>query len=167
MTIKTSRKQIPACTKLLPSLAPNWKLTKRVLNFGAGKWPELTGEALTESNPRILGVTHYDPNAEKIEGVETDLTAVNSQHYELVLCANVLNVCRDLDAVLADLATINFDCCVVQIYEASNTGKGRKTRDGYQRNESVASYIPAIKAHFPTFAVTLHRASKCIVITKG
>ncbi len=167
MTIQTSRKQIPACAKLLSTLAPNWKLVKRVLNFGAGKWPELTTEYLTEANPRLLAVTNYEPNGKKIEGVESDITAVNGQRYDLVICANVVNVCRDLDAVLTDLASVDFDCCVVQIYEGSANGKGRKTRDGYQRNELVADYMPAIQAHFPAFAVTLHRGHKCIVITKG
>jgi hypothetical protein len=124
---------------------------------------------------QVMSVTNYDPNyikdsnkaTEADAKVLTELYDVRQQRYCVAICANVLNVCKDLDAVLSDLAQVDFDCCVIQIYEGNRTAKGRKTRDGYQRNAPVADYMEAILQHFHRFDVTLHRAAKCITITKG
>ncbi|CAH0543011.1 hypothetical protein [Vibrio marisflavi] len=166
MTFKISRKQVPASARLLPALAPNWGYANHFLNYGCGKYPELTEHYLNNRFMQIQSVTNYDPNSHA-EGVVNDINELKNQRYCVALCANVLNVCEDLEAVLADLAQIDFDCCVIQIYEGDRTGVGKPTRDGYQRNEVVADYVHAIRSNFHKFDVQLHRSRKCITILKG
>ncbi|MCK8113148.1 hypothetical protein [Vibrio sp. 2CM40D] len=166
MTLQTSRKQVPASAKRLSRLAPNWSYANNILNFGCGKFPDLTEEYLTNYHKQIMTVTHYDPNS---KGVVNNIAEIDSskRRFCVMLCADVLNVCKDLDAAIADMAKIDFDCAVIQIYEGNRSGKGRKTRDGYQRNEPVSAYLPILTNNFHKFDVTLHRSDKCITIVKG
>ncbi|QFT40100.1 MULTISPECIES: hypothetical protein [unclassified Vibrio] len=168
MTLNTSRKQVPASAKVLHKLAPNWRYANHILNFGCGRFPDLTKEYLTNYHNQIMSVTNYDPNS-KDEDVIKDINAIDAsqKRFCVVLCANVLNVCKDLDSALDDLAKLDFDCAVIQIYEGNQTGNGRKTRDGYQRNERVAAYMPPVLNRFGKFDVTLHRSFKVITIIKG
>ncbi|EGQ8153749.1 hypothetical protein QPB21_003944 [Vibrio alginolyticus] len=168
MALQTSRKQVPVSAKHLSRLAPNWSYANNILNFGCGKFPELTEEYLTNYHKQIMMVTHYDPNS-KAKGVVSNIVEIDSskRRFCVMLCANVLNECKDLDAVIADMAKIDFDCAVIQIYEGNRSGKGRKTRDGYQRNEPVSAYLPILTSNFHKFDVTLHRSDKCITIVKG
>ncbi|EOX4805168.1 hypothetical protein [Vibrio sp. Vb1337] len=168
MTLQTSRKQVPASAKRLSRLAPNWSYANNILNFGCGKSPDLTEEYLTNYHKQIMTVTHYDPNS-KAKGVVNNIAEIDSskRRFCVMLCADVLNVCKDLDAAIADMAKIDFDCAVIQIYEGNRSGKGRKTRDGYQRNEPVSAYLPILMSNFHKFDVTLHRSDKCITIVKG
>lgn len=169
MTLKTSRKQVPAAAKVLHKLAGNWQFANHVLNFGCGRFPDLTKEYLTNYHNQVMSVTSYDPNNEDDQDVVTDIKLIDREvrRFDVVLCANVLNVCKDLDAALLDLQRIDFDTAVIQIYEGNRSGKGRKTRDGYQRNELVADYMQKVLQYFYQFDVTLHRSHKAIVIAKG
>ncbi len=169
MTLKTSRKQVPAAAKVLHKLAGNWQFANHVLNFGCGRFPDLTKEYLTNYHNQVISVTSYDPNNAEDEDVITDISLIDREvrRFDVVLCANVLNVCKDLDSALLDLQRIDFDTAVIQIYEGNRSGKGRNTRDGYQRNEVVAEYMPKVLQYFYQFDVTLHRGHKAIVITKG
>lgn len=168
MTLQTSQRQAPASAKCLSKLAPNWSYAKSILNFGYGKLPDLTGEYSTNYYKRILTVTHFDPSS-KAKGVVNNIAEIDSskRRFCVMLCANVLNMHKDLDAAIADMAKIDFDCAVIQIYEGNRSGKGRKTRDGYQRNEPVSAYLPILTSNFHKFDVTLHRSDKCITIVKG
>lgn len=168
MTIKTSRKQVPACAKMLDKLAPNWRYANRVLNFGCGLYPELTENYFTRFHNQVNHVANYDPNSEATN-VVTGIDAIteDKDRFDVVLCANVLNVCEDIDDVLLDLARVDFDCAVIQIYEGNGTGVGGKTRDGYQRNQRVNDYIVKVQQYFHRFDITLHRSAKCITVVKG
>ncbi|EGQ9137942.1 MULTISPECIES: hypothetical protein [Vibrio harveyi group] len=168
MTLQTSRKQVPVSAERLSKLAPNWSYANNILNFGCGKFPDLTEECLTNCHKHSMTVTHFDPSS-KAKGVVSNIAEIDSskRRFCVMLCANVLNMHKDLDAAIADMAKIDFDCAVIQIYEGNRSGKGRKTRDGYQRNEPVSAYLPILTSNFHKFDVTLHRSDKCITIVKG
>lgn len=138
-SINTSRKQIPATIKNPPIDV----IGNRVLNFGSGKYPELSHDHLM-----ALGaseVVSYDPYAVN----DLNLNYIDLIHgtFDVVFCCNVLNVVPNINAVINDLNTIDFNTLIVQIYEGDRTGNGKETRDGYQHNKRTVDYIEFFKGY--------------------
>ena len=146
MTINTSRKQVPASAKTLSAIISKQLTTCRLLNFGCGKWPELTEQYL-QSKIKNLIVDNYDPNSSSEAVIKT---LPRDYQCEVVLCANVLNVLDDdqLRDCIVQLRRIPFALCVIQIYEGNKSGNGKKTRDGFQRNARTPVYLQHIKSIF-------------------
>ncbi len=165
----TDTNQPPAIIKLLATLAPNWAFANHILNYGCSEQPELTEQVIRNRFNQVMTVAHFDTSGklEASDSVLTDFDAIQGRHFDVMLCADVLNTCRDLQTALNDLAKIDFDCCVIQIDEGNQSGKGRKSRRVYQRNEPTANYIEILQRNFHRFDVTLHRDKRCIVLNKG
>ncbi|MCC4224948.1 MAG: hypothetical protein AAGJ90_18185 [Pseudomonadota bacterium] len=85
MTLQTSRKQVPASAKRLSRLAPKWSYANNILNFGCGKFPDLTEEYLTNYHKQIMTVTHYDPNS-KAKGVVNNTPILTAQNAVFASC---------------------------------------------------------------------------------
>ncbi|ELA6667967.1 hypothetical protein RC861_004268 [Vibrio parahaemolyticus] len=167
MAIDTNLEQVLDYVELLHKLAPNWSYAKNILNFGGSDFSDQAEACITENYKRDMTVVSYDWHENLGGEANSDEIDITKRHFCIMFCANVLNTCKDLEPVLAAMAKIDFDCAVIQINDGNRSGKGRKTRDGYQRNEVVADYVPILKRNFHKFDVTLHRSDKCITIVKG
>ena len=140
-TINTSLRQVPAQVKIA-----DWDKHKNhmVLNYGAGKYPELT--ALYLKSQGVKWVESYDP-------YNPSISTKPEGEFDVVLCSNVLNVIArdgDLEDVVADIASkLHEDgTAYIQIYTGDRSGKAGETTRGYQRNSLLAHYLPIINKHF-------------------
>lgn len=103
----------------------------------------------------------------QIENLTEGLEAIKDTHFDVVVHLDQLNLAKGLTAPLAEIAQLNFDCCIVRVNEGNETGKGRKAGGIHQRNEKVAAYVRPISQHFHKFDITLRRDARCVVIAKG
>lgn len=163
MTQHNSRLPASAVVEILQQLAPNWSYAKHVLLFGNDRLPELTN-----FHNQVMTVTNFDPDSLEAD-VITDIETIkgSEKRFDVVLCANVLNLSDDLDATMAQLAKLDFDACVIHIDEGDGTGQAVSGEDGYHRNELVSDYVAKVHQHFHRFDVTLHRSRKAITVVKG
>ena len=148
-TSRTARNQVPASIKQAKILMPNWVDGFEILNFGCGRYWRTADSHLF----RQLGaatVTHYDPFSLEAFYPYRYIEEVQEKFFDVVFVANVLNVLNNygLDKTLEQLATINSDKFIIQIYEGKKNGRGSLTRDGYQRNERTEEYREKIHNAF-------------------
>ena len=111
-----------------------------VFDYGAGRYPEITREALN-----VGMYLPFDPFNLPEEVNSTSIDEVIDHGCGLVMCSNVLNVIDDdetiTDIILRCLAKTSGPCCFT-VYEGDGTGKGRETGpDQYQRNEPLEAYL--------------------------
>lgn len=163
MTLATSRKQIAASAKHLDvHLGPSFDDCQHIINYGCGKWPELTEQYWLEHYPNLIKRIHYDPNS-----LEPGICVSIPTGYttDIVFCAYVLNALDDnsLSEVLSHIASFNFKAAVFQIHEGDKRGKGRVTRCGYQRNERTSDYLPYLLPFFSDRTISVR--SRLIIIS--
>lgn len=174
---KTSIKQIPALAKsalfakLVDRAFTNSGAEPSILNYGAGKYPRLTADYLTEKFPGVT-VHAFDPynipasvNAESMDAA-----------YDLVFAANVLNVIHSDPALYAAVVNMAshtriYGRIIIGVYEGDKTGRGKLTMNGdsYQRNLPVADYLPLIREAltYQSFGVFyVEKVGKYIVLTR-
>lgn len=174
---KTSIKQIPALVKstlfdkLVNSAFTNSSAEPSILNFGAGKYPELTADFLREKFPGVT-VSSYDPyNLDK----KTNEASMDNV-YDLVVCANVLNVIHSDAALYAAVVNMASHTCVygrivIGVYEGDKSGVGKLTQNGesYQRNLPVSAYLPIIRDALTYQSFGVFYVEKCgryVVLTR-
>lgn len=147
---RTSLKQIPALFKSAPfeAAAKNTATkTRAVLNYGAGRYPELTADFVR--NRYGISVHAYDkynlPD-------EMNADTLSFADYPIVCVANVLNVIdNDFAAELAinnAVSHMAYDgVTLVTVYEGNGTGIGTYTMNGesYQRNVKTADFVQLIQ----------------------
>jgi len=141
-TINTSLKQVPAAFK---KFADEIDQAELVLNYGAGKYPELVDHFLCRE------IEHYEPNySGNYAGYYSVMTERDQLgHYGLTICANVLNVIEDnvdLEIAITD-CIVSSSKTIWQIYEGDRYSIGRATTKGYQRNNRTSFYYDLIRQH--------------------
>lgn len=154
---ETSIKQVPALHKsrYVAEIGRN----ASVLDYGAGKYPELA-ENYLRKNVEIANYTPYDPY-----NLPGRLIPENAK-YDITLCANVLNVIRESDAIKGVIRNAIFHTrkggtAMFTVYEGDRSGKGKITAKGYQRNEPTQNYMTRILEACPW--VKLDRKGKIII----
>lgn len=154
---ETSIKQVPALHKsrYVAEIGHN----ASVLDYGAGKYSELA-ESYLRKNVQIAAYTPYDPY-----NLPGRLIPENAR-YDITLCANVLNVIREENAITGVIRNAIFHTrkggqVMFTVYEGDKSGKGKITTKGYQRNESTQNYMTRILSACPW--VRLDRKGKIII----
>ncbi|MFG0910198.1 hypothetical protein [Vibrio sp. FYR_4] len=163
MSLATSRKQIAASAKQLDKhLGPSFNDYHHIINWGCGKWPELTEQYWLDHYPNLTKRIHYDPNS-LAPGICVSIPY--GYETDILFCANVLNVLDDdlLAEVLSHIASLNFKAAVIQIHEGDKYGQGRVTRCGYQRNERTSAYLPYLLPFFSDRTISVR--SRLIIIS--
>lgn len=113
---------------------------KHVLDYGCGRYTEVCKKAAYSYYAATW--TGYDPYWKP--------QSLKYRVFDIVLCANVLNVIREkreLDACIEScLRMVDVGGkAVFQIYEGDRTGEGRETKpDCWQRNERTQAYADRI-----------------------
>ncbi len=121
-----------------------WKAGDTNADIGGGKW-ELATEALDDQE--VENVV-YDPYNRSREHNVKALKRI-SQGVDTATVANTLNVIAEPEIraeviKLAARATVAY----FHVYGGDGSGVGVKTRDGWQENRSLATYVPEVEAHF-------------------
>lgn len=123
---------------------------ERVLDYGCGKYVDHLREYVED---RYGHWTGYDPFNYPTVISERD-------HFDVVICSNVLNVVDSdfvVDEILSQIVYRLKDTgrCYISIYEGDKSGEGRPTKaDCYQRNQKTRDYLPVIYKHFKSCYVS-------------
>lgn len=173
----TSIRQIPALVKsdlfakLVNSAFVNSGVEPSIMNFGAGKYPEMTAQYLTDRFPGV-DVHAYDPY-NLPDAVNAD--ALKKTGYDIVFSANVLNVINSDDALTEAIVKMAayvriYGRIVIGVYEGDKSGVGRMSgADTYQRNLRTAEYLPLIRNVLKMQGFGFFYVEKCgkyIVLTR-
>ena len=97
----------------------------------------------------------YDPFNRTVEHNERVLDWAN-EHADVVVLSNVLNVIEIESSrrYILKMVSLYAPMVYISVYEGDRSGKGGKTRDGWQENRKLASYLEEIYNSFDT--VTKH-----------
>lgn len=132
---KTSRRQVPALHRALIR-AGKWRTGDWNLDVGGGRFDDAS-DALREA-----AVTNavYDPY-NRTKGHNE--AVLERESYDTATVANVLNVIAERDVRLEVLrvAAERAATVYVTVYEGDKTYEGKPTRDGWQENRPLESYV--------------------------
>ena len=140
----TARRQVPALHRAVP-----WRRGETNLDLGGGPWPDATSFLAT------LGVRNVvvDPGWQTPREVAAARARVAGGRADTATLANLLNVIparegRRTALALAANALGPGGVAYVSVHEGDRSGRGRKTRDGWQANRRLASYAGEVGEFF-------------------
>lgn len=158
---KTSRAQIPALHKALVR-AKVWTPWDTNADIGGGRF-ELASDYLEEHG--VINIV-YDPFNRSAEHNEIALQAL-AEGTTTATVTNVLNVIAEPGnrrGVIEMAATVVAPNRVAyfDVYEGDRTGVGNRTRDGWQENRKLLSYVSEIEPYFKSVTVVIVAGVRCI-----
>jgi hypothetical protein len=169
----TSVNQLPAVLRLLKKVydpkdwqgARFWVDTKTVLDYGGGKYDQLT-DAFAE-----LGIVNlvYDPFNRSEDHNALVLKILRARKADVGICSNVLNVIREPAARTETLEHLQIGVkeggnIFITIHEGDKTSKGKKTSKGWQANRPARNYMREIRRVFPNSFGTRWGSKALIII---
>lgn len=159
---RTCRHQIPALHKALVR-ANTWTPWDTNADIGGGKY-ELASDFLEDVE---VGNIVYDPfnrspnhNAVALQAILAGTTTAT--------VTNVLNVIAEAGnrrgvIELAARAVAPNRVAYFDVHEGDRTGIGHQTRDGWQENRRLATYIPEIERYFTSVQVAIVEGIRAIL----
>lgn len=132
-------------------------LEASIVDIGAGKYNRAGDFIRSEYGAAYYA---YDPYNRTEEENAATLRKIETAWNDICLCANVLNVINDNEALgnvvqlcrraVSDRISpkITYGVALFAVYEGNKSGIGAPTRAGYQRNLPTAAYIPLIQRYF-------------------
>lgn len=168
---KTSMNQLPAVLGLINKTSGNaaldWARTDSVLDYGGGKYDQLT-DALCK-----LGVRNmiYDPYNRSEDHNSLVLQMLKAQRADVGILSNVLNVVRKPSLrkdILEDLriGVKEGGRIYITVHEGNKSSKGKKTRCGWQSNRPAKNYMREIRKVFPN-SFGCRWGSKALIIIEN
>jgi len=159
---KTCRAQVPALHRALLR-ARVWRSWDTNADIGGGKY-ELATDELAEHQ---VGNVVYDPYNRPPGFNEASLRVIKKGLMTATV-ANVLNCImephiREKVIRLAAVAVAPKRMAYFAVYEGDKSGVGRETRDGWQENRKLESYVVEIEGHFDVVRVVVIEGLRCIV----
>lgn len=159
---KTSRAQIPALHKALVR-AKIWSYWDTNADIGGGKY-ELASDYLESHG--VLNIV-YDPFNRSDAHNEIAIQAI-AEGTTTATVANVLNVIAERGnrrgvIELAAAAVKPNRVAYFDVYEGDRTGVGNRTRDGWQENRRLSTYVPEIERYFQSVRIAVVEGVRCIV----
>lgn len=157
---KTSLNQIPALHKssILDMYVGAAKAKQAnggdfafIVDYGAGRYN--AGESFL-MNRHNIPVFSYDPYNRPREENKFTAEIMKAGYCPIVICANVLNVINDDDAIREILSNIRRairnvnGVALFTVYEGNKSGIDTITKAGYQRNARTSEYIPILRESF-------------------
>lgn len=122
-----------------------------IVDYGAGRYN--AGKIFLTSRHDIP-VFSYDPYNRPMEENRFTAEVMKAGYCPIVICANVLNVVNDDEAVREILSNIRRairnvnGVSLFTVYEGNKSGVGTATKAGYQRNTKTSEYIPILRESF-------------------
>lgn len=120
-----------------------------ILDYGGGKYDKAINDAKTYGCHLYV----YDPFNRSEEYNKRSLEAFRRSP-DYITCANVLNIIKEdeiVESVVAKIFRLAKKGTIVafSIHDGDGSGIGKRTRDGWQRNENPMAYYPVISKYFP------------------
>jgi len=140
---KTCRSQVPALHKALER-ARVWRPNLVNSDIGGGKFSKATVYL------RTLGVDNivFDPYNRSDLHNDSALSII-TKGVDTATVANVLNVIKEFDSRRDVIQIARFSMVAYfDVYEGDKSGEGKPTRDGWQENRKLATYVAEVKAVF-------------------
>jgi hypothetical protein len=169
---KTSVNQLPAVLRLINKTsrmpAHFWAMTDTVLDYGGGKYDQLT-DVLAKMHVRNL---IYDPFNRSDDHNACIRQLVEARPADVGICSNVLNVIRE-PAIRREILE-NLKRWVdpeggriyITVHEGDKSSKGKRTRCGWQSNRPARNYMREIRRVFPN-SFGCRWGSKALVIIEN
>lgn len=139
---------------------------KLVFDYGCGRCSDLVKKHAYDNG--AVEYRRYD----KYWNIGRKPSIAEYRIYDLVICANVLNVIEnpiERYEVLKDLSSLISGAkgatVAIQIYEGDKSGIGRETSKGYQLNRKRADYYNEIREHFPVRDFKIREKRNYFIIT--
>ena len=154
---RTARKQVPAIFKKVES-RNGWRSVSPVLktrinlDIGGGPYDDFT-LALAEQG--VLNLV-YDPHNRSKEHNDVVLHQARNCMIASVTISNVLNVIKSLkerEKIIRLAAILSDGPVYITVYEGNKSSRGCKTRDGWQCNRRLQSYVSELKSFFAAIEV--------------
>lgn len=160
----TSLNQVPAlhksptldmyveATKLKHAKSENFPfIVPFIVDYGAGRYD--AGKVFLTDRHNIP-VFCYDPYNRPVKENKITAEIMKTGICPIVICANVLNVVNDTNAIRDILSNIRHairdvnGVALFTVYEGNKSGIGAVTKAGYQRNARTSEYIPILREYF-------------------
>lgn len=135
--------RLPRAYKVAMNMADMRADIRTMLDYGCGRY---TDHLTTCASMHALTWAGYDPFNYP--------TNIDGQTFDMIVCANVLNVIDSDDVILDILHKIASHMrpggvAVITVYEGDKSGVGRETmQDCYQRNAKMKDYIQYLNRIF-------------------
>jgi hypothetical protein len=148
----TSRPQVPSLFKAWHRMQ-GWDQKTINLDWGGGKY-DLVQEWFDENGLVVVNLV-VDPYNRTEHHNTTQLRIVaKSGGTDTATLANVLNVIKEPEERLGTLAeigpyVIRGGVLLISVYAGDSSGVGRKTRDGWQENRPLKTYLPEVQQVYP------------------
>jgi hypothetical protein len=137
---------------------------QRILDYGCGKYPEVTERAIMEDYDVIY--SGYDPHNRNSE--ENNEALKRFRKADVVLLSNVLNVLQHKAVQAATVIKAYQELAMggtlyITVYEGDKSGSGRVTKkDCWQENRKTEDYMDMLRDIFPH----TERKGKLIIVYK-
>lgn len=105
-------------------------------------------------NRHNIPVFSYDPYNRPAQENKFTAEVMEAGYCPIVICANVLNIINDDDAIREILSNIRRamrnvnGVALFTVYEGNKSGIAAATKAGYQRNARTSEYIPILQESF-------------------
>ena len=121
-----------------------WKRGDINADLGGGKFDKATAELMAHGVENVI----WDPHNRSDEHNELALKRIH-RGVVTATVANTLNAIAESEvrAVVILLAT-RARQAFFHVYEGDHSGVGKETRDGWQENRKLLSYVPEISRYF-------------------
>jgi len=160
-TGKTARKQVPAVAKLIEARGVRWQKGQRPstnLDIGSGPYTDFSDWL------KKRGVVNFPVDANHMTVMGTNLLYQMMEiqawtdrggWFDTVTLSNVLNVIETYEDLRSTIKYAADNChpetlVYATVYEGDRSGEGRKTRDGWQRNQKIREYVIPLEEFFLT-----------------
>lgn len=159
---KTSRAQVPALHRALVR-AGVWEPYDTNADIGGGKY-NLASDFLAE---HLVGNVVYDPYNRPRDHNQAAIKVIRSGLTTATL-ANVLNVIAEPEIRAAAIrlaaeAVAPNRYAYFGIYEGSKSGVAKQTRDGWQENRKLRTFVPEIEPFFEHVTMAVIEGCRAIV----
>ena len=146
-----NKTKAPSIVRLVNKLG-GFRTGQKVFDYGCGKYPETTEQAITDNHDLIY--SGYDPYNRTQEENSKAHKIIPDGYAHVVLMSNVLNVIHPvaMQAVAVCQAHRKLKLggiLYVTVYEGDKSGNGKRTKtDCWQENKKTTDYIPMIQDIF-------------------
>ena len=147
---KTARNILPAIFRKVDKVV-GWQTGDRNIDYGGGPYSKLTMALADKGVDNLV----YDPHHKSAEHNLEVLMSCNLNPADTATLSNVLNVIPNLKVrleVIREVKSLLSDggMLFVTVYEGDRSGKGKKTRDGWQENRRLNTYRKELSRVFDT-----------------
>lgn len=159
--------------EVLPAIVPSWGHVRTVFVIGADAdiLPDNAKRRVVGESNKAQYIErrqlHIVPTDQYVVPDNQEITNQVELKADLVIHTDLFRR-RNISEAMAELAAIDFDCCVIHIDEGTRSGRlSNYNVTPSHRNDKLAFYVGVLKRNFIKYDLVIHRYASCIVLCKG